>query len=155
MREGLDRFDRDILAILQRDSSLSSTEIANAVGLSQAPCWRRIQRLKDEGYIDAQVSLLNRKKLGFNTQIFVQVKLSAAGRANVTAFAESITSFPEVLECFLLLGTSDYLVRIVTHDIESYERFFLDKLSQVPGVQEINSMVTLSQIKSTTELPLD
>lgn len=133
---------------------MSSVEIAERVGLSQAPCWRRIQRLKNDGYIDAQIYLLSRKKLQLNTQIFALVKLNDTGRSNVTAFGEAIRAFPEVLECFLVLGTTDYLVRIVTRDIETYERFFLDKLSQVPGVQEINSMVSLSQIKSTTELPL-
>ncbi len=155
MQKQLDEFDKTILRLLQVDSSLASNEIAERVGLSQPACWRRMQRLRDEGYIDAQVSRLNRKKLGLNTQIFAQVKLSATGRANVAEFADMIRSFPEVLECFLVLGTTDYMVRIVTRDIEAYERFYLDKLSQAPGVQEINSMVVLSEIKSTTAVPID
>ncbi|GAA0304239.1 Lrp/AsnC family transcriptional regulator [Sphingomonas oligophenolica] len=151
----LDVFDRKILSLLQKDASRATTEIAEAVGLSQAPCWRRINRLKEAGYIRAQVDLLDRRKLGLNAQIFAQVKLTATGRTNVSEFAEAIREFPEVLECFVLMGTVDFLLRIITRDIEAYERFFFEKLSRVPGVQEINSMVALSEIKSTTELPMD
>jgi len=155
MESDLDAIDMRILAELQRDSSRSTSEVADAVGLSQAPCWRRIQRLKDNGYIRGQVALLDRKRLGFNAQIFAQVKLNAHGRANLSAFENAIRDFPEVMECYVMMGAVDFILRIVTKDIESYERFFFDKLSQVSGVQEINSMVALSEIKSTTELPLN
>jgi Lrp/AsnC family transcriptional regulator len=150
----LDDTDRRILAALQEDASRSTGEIADSVGLSQGPCWRRIQRLKDQEYIRAQVCLLDRRKVGLNAQVFAQVKLNAHGRANLAAFSEAIRQFPEVLDCYVLMGTVDFMLRIVTKDIESYERFFFDKLSQVSGVQEINSMVALSEIKSTTQLPL-
>ena len=154
MLDDLDPPDRRILAALQRDADRSSAEIADEVGLSQAPCWRRIHRLKAAGYIKAQVCLLDRNRIGLNAQTFAQVKLNAHGRSNMSDFAEAIRGFPEVLECFVLLGTVDFLLRIVTEDIEAYERFFFNKLSMVPGVQEVNSMVALSEIKSTTELPL-
>jgi Lrp/AsnC family transcriptional regulator len=154
MLESLDEFDLKILEILQADSSRSTSEIADMVGLSQPPCWRRINKLKEAGYIKAQVSLLDRRKVGLNAQIFAQVKLSAHGRSNLAEFSEAIQSFPEVLDCFVMMGSVDFMLRIVARDIEAYERFFFDKLSQVPGVQEINSMVALSEIKSTTELPL-
>jgi Lrp/AsnC family transcriptional regulator len=155
MLENLDEFERKILAIIQRDSSKPTTEIAAEVGLSQAPCWRRIQRLKEDGFIRAQVSILDRRKIGLNAQVFAQVKLNKHGRANLAAFSDAIRDFPEVLDCFVLMGNVDFMLRIVTKDIEAYERFFFDKLSQVPGIQEINSMVALSEIKSTTELPLN
>lgn len=154
MLEELDVFERRILAILQKDSSRPTTEVAEEVGLSQAPCWRRIQRLKEAGYIRAQVSLLDRRKMGLNTQVFAQVKLTAHGRSNLKKFSEAIREFPEVLDCFVLLGPVDFMLRIVTRDIETYERFFFEKLSQLPGVQEVHSMVALSEIKSTTELPI-
>jgi Lrp/AsnC family transcriptional regulator len=154
MLEDLDEFERKILAILQEDSSRSNADIAAEIGLSEAPCWRRVQRLKKEGYIRAEVSLLDRRKIGLNAQIFAQVKLTAHGRSNLAEFSEVIRSFPEVLDCFVLMGPVDFMLRIVAKDIESYERFFFDKLSQVPGVQEINSMVALSEIKSTTALPI-
>ncbi|MGH8432941.1 MAG: Lrp/AsnC family transcriptional regulator [Pseudomonas sp.] len=154
MQASLDAYDRRILALLQEDASLSSAEIAEQVGLSQSPCWRRIQRLKEEGVIRRQVILLDRKKVGLNTQIFAEVKLNAHGRSNLTEFAEAMREFPEVLECFVLMGSVDFLLRIVTQDIEAYERFFFEKLSLVPGIQEVNSIVALSEIKSTTSLPL-
>ncbi len=154
MLDDLDEFDLKILEILQADSSRSTSEIADMVGLSQPPCWRRINKLKEAGYIKAQVSLLDRRKVGLNAQIFAQVKLSAHGRSNLAEFSEAIQSFPEVLDCFVMMGSVDFMLRIVARDIEAYERFFFDKLSQVPGVQEINSMVALSEIKSTTQLPL-
>jgi Lrp/AsnC family transcriptional regulator len=154
MPNELDRFDRKILSLVQQDASRSTGEIAQLVGLSQAPCWRRLQRLKEDGFIRGQVALLDRRKIGLHAQIFAQVKLTATGRSNLEDFTLAIREFPEVLDCFVLLGTVDFMLRIVARDIEAYERFFFDKLSRVPGVQEINSMVALSEIKSTTELPL-
>lgn len=154
MPNELDSYDRLILAILQCDSSRSNADIANEIGLSEAPCWRRVQRLKKEGFIKAQISVLDRIKLGFNTQIFALVKLDAVGRSNVPDFAQAMRDFPEVLECFVMMGSSDFMLRIITRDIEAYQRFFFNKLSQIPGVQEINSMVALSEIKSTLELPV-
>lgn len=154
MLDDLDESDRKILGLMQQDASRSTAEIADLVGLSQAPCWRRLQRLKEAGYIRRQVALLDRRKIGLNAQIFAQVKLTATGRSNLEDFTQAIREFPEVLDCFVLMGTVDFMLRIVARDIEAYERFFFDKLSRVPGVQEINSMVALSEIKSTTELPL-
>jgi Lrp/AsnC family transcriptional regulator len=154
MMLNLDSTDRRILIALQIDSSRSSAEIADEAGLSQAPCWRRIQKFKESGIIRSQVALLDRRKLGLNAQVFAQVKLTAHGRSNLSQFSDAIQTFPEVLECFVMMGSVDFMLRIVTKDIEAYERFFFDKLSQVPGVQEINSMVALSEIKSTTALPL-
>ena len=155
MSDFLDAFDRKILSAVQKDSSRSTADVAALVGLSQAPCWRRIQRLKDAGYIRGEVALLDRRKVGLQAQIFAQVKLTATGRSNLEEFTMAIREFPEVLECFVLLGTVDFMLRIVARDIEAYERFFFEKLSRVPGVQEVNSMVALSEIKSTTELPID
>ena len=150
----LDAYDKRILALLQEEATLSTAEIAERIGLSQSPCWRRIQRLKEEGVICRQVTLLDRKKIGLNAQIFAQVKLNTHGRNNLTEFAAAIREFPEVLECHVLMGAVDFMLRIVAEDIEAYERFFFERLSQVPGIQEINSIVALSEIKSTTSLPL-
>ncbi|MBS0481723.1 MAG: Lrp/AsnC family transcriptional regulator [Proteobacteria bacterium] len=154
MHDSLDDFDLRILALVQEDASRTTSEIAEMVGLSQAPCWRRLQRLKDAGFIRAQVALLDRRKMGFNAQIFAQVKLSATGRSNLEDFTAAIREFPEVMDCYVLMGSVDFMLRIVARDIEAYERFFFDKLSRVPGVQEINSNVALSEIKSTTKLPI-
>lgn len=155
MQHALDRLDRRILALLQQDASLSAAEIAERVGLSQSPCWRRIQRLREAGFIRAQVALLDRRKLGLNAQIFAQVRLSAHGRAHLDEFTAAIREIPQVLECYVMMGETDFFLRIVAADIEAYERFFFDTLSKLPGVQEIKSTIALSEIKHTTALPLD
>lgn len=150
----LDPFERKILRELQRDSSRSTAEIAEKVGLSISPCWRRINRLQKDGLISKTVALIDRRKIGLNAQIFATVKLNAHGRANLDEFSKAIQDFPEVLDAFVLMGTMDFMLRVVARDIDAYERFFFEKLSTLPGVQEINSVVALSEIKSTTELPV-
>ncbi len=152
--EPLDRYDRRILMQLQENCAMSNAELAERVGMSASPCWRRVDRLEKEGVITRRVALIDRRKAGLNAQIFAQVKLNAHGRANLDEFATAIRAFPEVLECFVLMGPVDFMLRIIAADIEAYERFFFDKLSQLAGVQEINSTVALSEIKSTTALPL-
>lgn len=154
MSDELDAYERRILQVLQDDASLSTGAIAEAVGLSPSPCWRRIDRLERDGFIKRRVAIVERKKVGLNAQIFAQVKLNAHGRANLDEFAAAIRTFPEVLECHVLMGSVDFMLRVVAADIEAYERFFFEKLSRLPGVQEINSTVALSEIKSTTALPL-
>lgn len=150
----LDAADRRILRIMQEDASLTNGEIAERAALSPSPCWRRIQRLRDLGVIAKQVVVLDRTKVGLNAQIFAQVRLNAKGRENIEEFSAVIQKFPEVLDCYVTLGSTDFILRIVAEDINAYERFFFDQLSRVAGIQEINSMVALSEIKSTTALPL-
>lgn len=150
----LDPFEIKILRDLQHDASLTTAEVADRVGLSVSPCWRRIDRLEREGYIRKRVALIDRRKMGLNAHVFAQVKLNAHGRANLDEFSAAIRGFPEVLDAYVLMGTTDFMLRIVAKDIDAYERFFFDQLSKLPGVQEINSTVALSEIKATTELPL-
>ena len=154
MQHGLDKFDRQILNLLQEDASRSTAEIAELVGMSQSPCWRRIQRLKDEGYITRQVAIIDRRKVGFTAQVFALVKLTMHGRQNLDEFAETIRKYPEVIECHVLMGAFDFLIRVVAADVDAYQAFFFEKLSRLPGVQEVNSVFSLSEIKSTTALPL-
>ena len=151
----LDPYERKILRELQRDANQTTAELAERVGLSPSPCWRRIDRLEREGYIQRRVALIDRHKVGLNAHIFAQVKLNAHGRANLDEFAEQIREFDEVLDCYVLLGSFDFLIRVVAADINAYERFFFEKLSRLPGVQEVNSIVALSEIKATTALPLN
>lgn len=150
----LDDYERRILRELQRDGQQTVAEIAAKVGLSSSPCWRRIDRLEREGVIRGRVALVDRRKVGLSAHIFAQVRLNAHGRANLDEFAAAIRGFPEVLDAYVLMGTTDFMLRIVARDIDAYERFFFDKLSRLPGVQEITSTVALSEIKSTSELPI-
>lgn len=155
MLSELDKTDRKILELIQRDASLSASEIAEHVNLSQPPCWRRIKRLEEEGYINRRVGLLNRKKLGLGVVLYAEVKLAVAGRREIEDFIDKIRSFPEITECYAMLGRIDFLLRIVTHNVEAYEEFFRESLTQLPGVQDITSSVALSEIKYTTEIPLE
>ncbi len=150
----IDKLDRKILRLLQTEVEITAATIGERIGLSQSACWRRIQRLREEGLIEDQVVTLNREKAGLNAMIFAQVKLSSQGRSNLTEFSDAIRSFPEVLECYVLLGNVDFLLRIVAEDIGAYEKFFFEKLSSLSGVQEITSSIALSEIKRTTALPL-
>ncbi|BAU73077.1 Lrp/AsnC family transcriptional regulator [Metapseudomonas furukawaii] len=155
MQTPLSPIDRKILRLLQHDADLSAAEVAEKVELSQSPCWRRIHRMQEEGLIERKVALLNPRKLGFSMTVFVNVKLSAHGRNNLTEFEEAIVGYPEVLECYTMAGGSDYLLKVVAKDIAGYERFLRDHLLQRPHVQEAHSNIAMSEVKRTTELPLD
>ena len=150
----IDRTDRRILRLLQTEPDITASLIAEKIGASQATVWRRIQQMRESGLIPPQVVTLDRRKAGFNAMIFAQVKLNSQGRANLSAFSEAMQGFPEVLECYVMMGNIDFLLRIVAADIEAYERFFFEKLSAVPGIQEITSNIALSEIKQTRELPI-
>ncbi len=154
MHTDLDHIDLRILRELQVDSSTSAVDLAERVGISQSLCSRRIQFLKDSGYIKSKVTLLDRKQLGLNAQIFVLIKLSSRGRANLDEFAAAIERLPEVLECYVLMGSVDFVLRIVAEDVDDYERFFFNNISKLPGVQEVTSFLALREVKSTTALPL-
>ena len=150
----LDAFERKILRELQRDGAQTIAQLAEKVGLSASPCWRRVDRMEREGIIRGRVALVDRRKVGLNAHIFAQVRLNAHGRANLDEFSAAIRSFPEVLDAYVLMGQTDFMLRIVAKDIDAYERFFFEKLSKLDGVQEINSTVALSEIKSTLEMPI-
>ena len=150
----IDSVDRKILDLLQSQPGINAAAIGEKIGLSQSAVWRRMQGLREEGIIRDQPVKIDREKIGLNTMVFAQVKLTSHGRSNLAAFAEAVRSYPEVLDCYVLLGNVDFLLRIVTEDIKSYEQFFFEKLSQLPGIQEINSSIALSEIKHSTVLPL-
>lgn len=151
----LDHFDRRILDIVQRDAAASAADIGERVGLSQSPCWRRLHRLEQSGYIARKVALLDRHRLGLSVLVFATVKLTAHGRRSLPAFAEAVQAFDEVQECYTLTGEMDFLLRVVAADMEAYERFFFDHLSQLPGVGEVHTSVVMSEIKYTTAYPLE
>ena len=150
----IDQIDRRILELLQQAPGINASAIGERIGLSQSACWRRIQRLRDDGIIREQPVKLDREKVGLNTMVFAHVKLTSHGRSNLASFADAVSEYPEVLDCYVLLGNVDILLRIVTEDIKAYERFFFEKLSQLPGIQEVNSSIVMSDIKHTTVLPI-
>jgi Lrp/AsnC family transcriptional regulator len=150
----LDHTDRRILDLLQTEPGINASEIGEKIGLSQSAVWRRIQSLREDGVIREQPVKLDREKVGLNTMVFAHVKLTSHGRSNLADFSEAVRKYPEVLDCYVLLGNVDFLLRIVTEDIKAYEQFFFEQLSQLPGIQEVNSSIVLSDIKHTTVLPI-
>lgn len=154
MPHELDHIDYKILQLLQQDATLSATELAERVGISQSPCWRRVNRLQKQGYIRKKVAVLARRKLGFSTVVFVDIKLSSHGHRSLDKFEQAIVELPEVVECWTISGGMDYTLRVVAKDIESYQHFLRTKLLLLPQVQEAQSHIAMSEVKSTHELPL-
>jgi Lrp/AsnC family transcriptional regulator len=150
----IDQTDRRILEILQTEPGVKASEVGDRIGLSQSAVWRRIQSLRESGVIHDQPVKLDREKVGLNTMVFAHVKLTSHGRSNLADFSAAVREYPEVLDCYVVLGNVDYLLRIVTEDIKAYEQFFFEKLSQLPGIQEVNSSIVLSDIKHSTVLPI-
>lgn len=150
----LDRLDVRILNVLQEDATLSAAEIAERVGTATATCWRRIQRLEREGIVRSRVAVLDRERLGMNITVFAHVKLANHGRESLEKFEHAVRAHPEVLECYTLLGDTDFLLRIIARDMKGYEAYFRDHLSRIAGVQSVSSSIALSVIKETTSIPL-
>ncbi len=154
MSEELDSVDAKILDLLQRDSSLSIAEIAERVGLSSSPCWRRIERLKKAGIILRQVTLLDREKLGLNFEVFASVKLQMPSRENLETFEKAVAEWPEVVDCATVTGAVDYMLRIITRDMHGYDDFLRDKMLALGLVSDVQSRILMRVAKRTTSAPL-
>jgi Lrp/AsnC family transcriptional regulator len=130
-------------------------KIAERVGLSQSPCWRRIQRLRDEGYIKAQVAIVDWQKLGFQMQIFAHVKMATRTDDEVEKFIRAVNAIPEITECYSLFGERDFMLKIMAPDVQWYQSFVFNVLRKLPGVADVQSTVTLLEAKYTTAVPLE
>ena len=154
MPVSLDAIDIKILDLMQRDASLSTAELAERVGLSQSPCWRRIQRLREEGYIKGIVALVDPELVGFKMQIFAQVKMTTLSEDERANFYRQINAIPEILECWTVFGEMDAMMKILAPDVTWYQDFIFNVILKLPGVVDVRSIVTLSESKSTTAIPL-
>ena len=150
----LDDIDRRILTALQNNARISNVELARMVGLSPSPCLRRVKTLEDCGVIQRYVSLLDQGAVGFPVSVLVNVTLERQVESALEQFEAAIGQRPEVLECYLMTGDADYLLRVVTRDLASYERFLVDHLARIPGVSSIKSSFALKQVSYRTALPL-
>ena len=150
----LDAIDRKILARLQEDARIANVELSEAVGLSPAPCLRRVRALEEEGVIRKHVTLLDPGAVGLPVSVFVNVSLERQVEKALQRFESAILTRPEVMECYLMTGDADYLLRVVCADLVAYERFLLDHLTQIPGVASIRSSFALKQVKYSTALPV-
>ncbi len=149
----MDKLDKKILQLLQENSQLSTAEIADAVGLSTTPCWRRIQKLEESGVIANRVVLLNREQLNLGVDVFVAVKTNQHNWEWLDNFAATVSEYPEVVEFYRMAGESDYLLRVVVPDIGAFDQFY-KKLLQSTELADVSSSFAMEQIKYTTKLPL-
>jgi DNA-binding Lrp family transcriptional regulator len=150
----VDAIDARILGRLQEDARISNVELARAVGLSASPCLRRVGELEKAGLIRRYVTLLDAQAVGLPVSVFVNVTLEKQVERALEVFEAAIRQRPEVMECYLMTGEADYLLRVVVADLAAYERFLMDHLTRVPGVASIKSSFSLKQVQYRTALPL-
>ena len=151
----LDAIDRRILAVLQENARVTNVELAEASGVSASPCWRRVRELERIGVISRYVTLVDPAAVGLPVSVFIQVSLEKQVEMALEGFERVILGRPEVMECYLMTGDADYLLRVVVTDLEAYERFLMDHLTRISGVANIRSSFALKQIKYRTSLPLN
>ena len=150
----LDAIDRRILAVLQENARVSNVELAESAGVSASPCWRRVRELERTGVILRYVTLVDPAAAGLPVSVFIQVSLEKQVESALEVFENAILQRPEVMECYLMTGDADYMLRVVVADLEAYERFLMDHLTRVPAVANIRSSFALKQVKYRTVLPV-
>ncbi|CAN0656232.1 Lrp/AsnC family transcriptional regulator [Nitratireductor aquimarinus] len=150
----MDRLDRKILRLLQENSTLAVADVAKKVGLSTTPCWRRIQKLEEEGVIRRRVAVLDPEKINARVNVFVSIRTNMHSHEWLKRFSEVIQQFPEVVEFYRMSGDVDYLLRVVVPDIAAYDAFYKKLIGKIE-IRDVSSTFAMEQIKYTTELPLD
>lgn len=151
----LDRHDKQILCALQENAHISMAELGEQVGLSHTPCWRRVKRLEEEGYIAKRVTVLNPEKLGLAVSVHAYITIKKHDEQSLLAFESSVQSVPEIVECYSITGDKDYLLRLVVANVDHYEQLLKNTLVHLPNVASVNSAFALKQIKYTSALPLE
>ena len=150
----MDRLDRKILRLLQEDSTLAVADLAKKVGLSTTPCWRRIQKLEEEGVIQRRVAVLDPVRVNTRVNVFVSIRTGSHSLEWLRRFSEVVQEFPEVVEFYRMSGDVDYLIRVVVPDIAAYDAFYKKLIAKIE-IRDVSSAFAMEQIKYTTELPLD
>lgn len=150
----IDRIDRAILHELQSDARLSNTALAERIALSESACLRRVRNLERSGLLRAYVGLVDQSMAGYPDNVFVQIELKSQQRDDLAAFEAAIAELPEVMECYLMSGMSDYLVRVIVEDARDYERIHSNHLTQLPGVDRVHSSFALRTVIKKTEIPI-
>ncbi|MGY0055350.1 Lrp/AsnC family transcriptional regulator [Streptomyces sp. LZ34] len=153
MRE-LDSIDRRILRALQENGRIQNVDLAEKVGLSPSPCLRRVKLLEEAGVIERYVALLNAAKIGMGLTVFARVWLTGQDTDTVDHFTEQVKLLPQVVECHLMAGDCDFLLRVVAADLDAYRQFQIDHLTRIKGVQSVKTEIPMQKIKLTSELPL-
>ena len=152
--EILDSYDKKILMTLQKNADISMADLGNEVGLSHTPCWRRVKRLEEHGYIRSRVTLLNPQKLNLNVSVHAYLTIKSHEETSLNAFEQAVQKIPEIVECYSITGDKDYLLRLIVGSVDQYEKLLKQQLVHLPNVSSVNSAFALKQVKYTTELPL-
>ena len=154
MSETIDAIDAKILDLIQHDAGLSVADLAERVGLSSSPCWRRIKRLEEAGIILRRVTILDRERLGLTFEVYCTVKLSLPSKDNLEAFEAAVVRMPEVLQCATVTGSADYELRVVTRDMHGFDTFLRERLLSLGLVSNIESRIVVRSVKNSTAAPL-
>lgn len=154
MQVELDTIDRQLLSALQANARLTTSDLAQATGLSQSPCWRRIRRLEEAGLIAGYQARLDRRKLGYGVVAFVSITIDHQNEARNTLFAEAVSAIPEVVMFHAVTGTADFLLMVVAEDLDSYSTLLQQKLHRLPGAQQVQTNVSLREFKAFDALPI-
>jgi DNA-binding Lrp family transcriptional regulator len=150
----LDEIDRRILVELQRDGRLTNQDLAGRIGVSASPCWRRVRALEEAGVIKGYAALVDPAALGLNVSVFTQVSLERQEKKALQVFEAAVGEWPEIMECYLMTGDADYLLRVVVPDLAAYERFLMARLTRIRGIASIKSSFALRSVKYRTDLPI-
>jgi Lrp/AsnC family transcriptional regulator len=150
----LDRIDRQILALLQGDASLAIQQIAERVGLSVNPCWRRIRQMEQAGVISSRVALVNPEKVGLGLTVYVRVKTREHSADWARRLNEVIAAMPEILECHRIGGDVDYLLKVVVEDMAGYDRTYKALIERLPSLADVSALFSMERLKSTSALPI-
>jgi DNA-binding Lrp family transcriptional regulator len=150
----LDEIDRRILVELQRDGRLTNQDLAGRIGVSASPCWRRVRALEEAGVIKGYAALVDPAALGLNVSVFTQVSLERQEKKALQVFETAVGEWPEIMECYLMTGDADYLLRVVVPDLAAYERFLMARLTRIRGIASIKSSFALRSVKYRTDLPI-
>ena len=154
MPETIDAIDARILALIQDDAGLSVAEVAERVGLSSSPCWRRIKRLEEAGVITGRATLLDREKLGLGFEVYATLKLSLPTKENLDAFEAAVAGWPEVVQCATVTGEADYVMRVITRDMHAFDAFLREKVLSLGLVANVQSRIVMRSVKTSTAVPL-
>ncbi|WP_136798997.1 MULTISPECIES: Lrp/AsnC family transcriptional regulator [Desulfosediminicola] len=151
----MDNYDLKILDCLQTDARISNVALSEAIHLSPAPCLRRVRELENQGVISGYTALLDQEKMGWGVTVFIEIRLDKQVLSYIEVFEKKIAQYPEIMECYLMTGSSDYLLRVVARDLPSLQTFITEKLATIPNVANMRSSIALKQVRYKTALPLE
>ena len=150
----IDKTDESILKILQNDSRTTNQQLSEKIGMSASPCWRRVKRLEDEKVIRGYGVLLDRRKLGLGVMVFIRVSIDRHSEAEALKFEEEVMQLDDVVACYSIGGDADFLLQVVSYDLDTYAEFSMSIIRRLPGIKEMQSMFTLKEIKSFQGFPV-